>query len=88
MHEEHLQDRHTLKEDLEVTRMNLSGAEKRIREYMRHVEILEKNHKHQMAAQERKFVKVNSNTYELQQQVANLRLALRVSESLKGFKIP
>jgi len=78
VHEEHLQDRHTLQQDLDMTKMNLVGAEKRIREYMRHVDILEKNHRHQLAAQERKLIKQNTHAYELQAVVANLRLALRV----------
>lgn len=58
--------------------MNLVGAEKRIGEYMRHVDILEKNYRHQLAAQNKKLIKVNTSTYELQHVVANLRLALRV----------
>lgn len=87
VHEEHLQDRHTLQQDLDITRMNLAGAEKRIREYMRHVDILEKNHKHQLAAQERKLIQVNTNTYELQQVVANLKLALRVRFQIKIYHV-
>lgn len=82
VHEEHLQDRHTLQQDLESKTTNLIGAEKRLKEYMRHIEILEKNHRHQLVAQERKLIKVNTHTYELQQTVANLKLALRVSDSL------
>lgn len=77
-----LEERARLQEELEITQMNLQGAEKRIQEYMRHVEVLEKNHRHQLATEERKLIKANGNLYSCQAEISRLKQALRVCKLL------
>lgn len=76
---DNLKERNDLQEQVNILSANVAGGEKKIRQYMRHVEIMENNHKHEISTEKQKLIKANQHAMELRHEITGLKIALRVS---------
>lgn len=75
---DNLKERNDLQEQVDILSGNVAGCEKKIRQYMRHIEIMENNHKHQISAEKQKLIKANNHALELRHEITGLKISLRV----------
>ena len=77
-----LEERSKLTEQLEVSRMEQKTLENKVVDLQRHIEILEKNHRHQISVETKKLKVTNNKLFEAHQEIDKLIMALKVNYSL------
>jgi len=83
--EAELEERQNLQTELDIVSANLCGAEKRLIQNKRHMEILEKNHQHQIQVEKQKLITANNRAMELQYEIMSLKQALRVIDYIMTY---